>query len=27
MHRTLQDFRQSRMGMDNIFKFLEGRLA
>jgi hypothetical protein len=27
MHRTLKDFRQSRMGMDNIFKFLEGRLA
>ena len=24
MHRTLQDFRQSRMGMDNIFEFLEG---
>ena len=27
MHRTLQDFRQSRMGMDNIFKFLKGRLT
>jgi hypothetical protein len=24
MYRALKDFRQSRVGMDNIFEFLEG---